>query len=601
MKQVKRLLTGAGCKLSALAFMMLTGTMCASARVVDEALIWWRGINDANGDGFVSADEIVNARFPKNDSAHQGVTISGSGTLRVVEEDVVSPWNGNTNRTPVLRLSNDGTETLIAFPVSKTTLSNSIYALTLHIRCKWDGDFGPDTWQRACLCSYGNGWNEYRGSTLSFIPVAGTSGGIRFDNGRHQGPITDGSLVVQSNVWYDVFFRLEDPNPASDAGSHNLYIDAYFFGAKTNYLVKSISSMWPSWRAPNSNYQSAELKTTDAVRFGNHFKGYVAQFGFWDRRLSLEEMREVAAMPERFPDMVRIGDADGRGDEFAANNAYATNTIAIPGGRLDRVPAVLTAEFPTLNIAFRENGVAAHGNRDDLATITGYETFPQLLTVSTVTGSERCSVNVRLDGTLLAQRSISPGRPAQVYIDPMSIGDHLLSITRVGSVDVHLDQVRVGGSWCLGDRYYSVWRHGNQYAGNYTPYPLELDTPHENMCGNVASSAASTTSSFSFDMPADMTGYAFRYDARISQCKDDKAPNLILYVNGEEYLRHQMRWAWDYFDYTFPPDTFHAGRNTIAWRFDADSHVSGYWAGMRGHVMTLASKPKFSGTFLTIR
>ena len=125
--------------------MMLTGTMCASARVVDEALIWWRGINDANGDGFVSADEIINARFPKNDSAHQGVTVSGSGTLRVVEEDVVSPWNGNTNRTPVLRLSNDGTETSIAFPVSKTTLSESIYALTFHIRCKWDGDFGPDT------------------------------------------------------------------------------------------------------------------------------------------------------------------------------------------------------------------------------------------------------------------------------------------------------------------------------------------------------------------------------------------------------------------------------------------------------------------------
>jgi hypothetical protein len=121
------------------------------------------------------------------------------------------------------------------------------------------------------------------------------------------------------------------------------------------------------------------------------------------------------------------------------------------------------------------------------------------------------------------------------------------------------------------------------------------------MCGSVAGSASSgATASFSFDMPPDMAGYDYRYDARISQCLNNVPPKLILYVNGAEYGRYQLSRAWGLAEIAFPAGTFVPGRNTITWRYDSDSHSSDYWVGIRSHTFTLASRPS-RGTWLIFR
>ena len=577
-----------------------------TAGVIDEALIWWRGPHDANGDGRITAEEIFNARFPKEDVSHQGVTVYGNLTFSE-KENAISPWNGLPASTASIRFEADTAYAAsLNFPVSKTALRSGITAFTMHLRCKWDGEFGVDGGNRANLFAYGNAWNDRRGGSLSFVPVNNNAGGIlRFDNGQNQYAT---EFEIKTNVWYDVFYRISDPYPAEDAAAHNVNIDAYFFKDRTLHSSTSCNSHWSSWRTPGADvtssttkYVSAELRTIDDIIVCQHFKGNIAQFGLWNKVLSIDEMREVAAWPSVFPDLIRIGDSDGRGDEFATGNSFADSAIVVPGGRLDKVPPVLTSVQPSISISFRENGIPVHANRESIDEITGYETLPQLLSVKTVAGSAVCSIDVVLDGKKISHCTISPDRPGQVYIKAMEVGEHTLTITRTGTADVHLDQIRMGGSWSLGDRFCEIPQKGNQYKGGFSPYLIHLDTPISNMCGSVMSSAStSATASFSFDMPPEMTGYAYRYDIGISQCSGNVPPRLILYVNGVEYGRFQVTQLWGSLKVDFPANTFVSGRNVIAWRFDADSHTPDYYTGIRSHVFILSSRPS-RGTWLLIR
>ena len=576
-----------------------------AANVIDDSLFWWRGPHDANGDGCISAEEILNARFPKNDSSHQGVTLYGNANVQE-NDNVHSPWNGVLSSTMSMRFVADTAyASSLNIPVSKTSLTSDTSSFTLHLRCKWDGDFGADGGSRANLFYYGNSWNERRGGSLSFVPADNGSGGIiRFDNGRHQ---YSTEFAIETNVWYDVFYRIDDPAPSSDV-NHNVNIDVYLFKDRTLSESMSCKSHWSSWRTPsadiasdNTKYVSAELRRTDNIVVCQYFKGNIAQFGFWDRVLNIDEMREVSAHSSPFPDLIRLGDLDGRGDEFAADGSLATDTIILPGGRLDRAPAVLTSERPSVSISFCENGIPVHTDRNSIDEITGYETLPQLLTIKTIPGSPVCCVDVTLDGNVISRRTILPDRPGHVYIKAMNVGNHTLTITRIGTADVHLDQIRLGGSWCLGDRFYEIPQKGNQYRGGHSPYVVHLDSATSNMCGSVAGSATSgATVSFSFDMPPDMASYAYRYDARISQCLNNVPPKLILYVNGAEYGRYQLSRAWGLAEIAFPAGTFVPGRNTIAWRYDSDHHSSDYWVGIRSHTFTLASRPS-RGTWLIFR
>ena len=113
-----------------------------AANVIDDSLFWWRGPHDANGDGCISAEEILNARFPKNDSSHQGVTLYGNANVQE-NDNVHSPWNGVLSSTMSMRFVADTAyASSLNIPVSKTSLAGDTSSFTLHLRCKWTREAG---------------------------------------------------------------------------------------------------------------------------------------------------------------------------------------------------------------------------------------------------------------------------------------------------------------------------------------------------------------------------------------------------------------------------------------------------------------------------
>ena len=559
--------------------------------VWDEALIAWRAPHDANGDGLFTADEFVNAVYPAEDADHQGaslLTIQPSATavgndIPVVEDDVVSPWNGKTNRLACLSFAQEGhAQRYFSFNVTKTPLTANTSTLTVHLRCKWDGDFVSGS--RAHLFSYGNTWNQYRGTAMSFIAGATPGTGyIRFDNGRHQVPKSD--WTITPGRWYDIIVTIQD-SKAGSSDDRGVVMHCYVFGAYGECVDHALSG-WEVWLTPaGGDYQSAELRCqeNESLQLMSDFKGRLAQFGIWNRVLTKSEMYEVCSGVSVEPNLVSLGREDGSNAEFI--DPSLAETSFVQPCRLDKVPKELNADFPEFTVRFKEKGFGACTT--DYDTIAYYDTMARVFSIRTVPGSGTCAVEAVLDEGeetehVFHMPPLAGGESWIAYLkkEKISRGDHTLTIRRKSGT-VKLDFVKLGTTWCLGRNaeWFSGWNNGNQYSGDATTYPMVADMPSK-MSGGFSASGTENddaNATVKFDMTKDEAALAYLYKFTVGQTSGNVAVNAILYVNGQEIARPTVS-PMKSKSVTIPAGSFRAGENRIALRYDKSKQPN-FWAKM---------------------
>ena len=513
----------------------------ASASAIDTALVW------RSGDG-----------------------LDPSGAFSAATESVPATWNGRETEQTVLKINQTKAESL-GIPLSGILLANC-HALTMYMRCKWDGDFFSG--DRAYLFSYGNPWGEYRGSSFSFINLADGTASVRWDCGRSQGP--QSTPTIQHDTWYDVFMTVEDPWPNATA-AHNVYIHAYLMKVgDAGFTGSDISGNWVSWRTDTGDYQSAELRTTDSLTFGSNFKGTIAQLGFWNRVLSSAERCEVAATPNDGGNLIRTGMIE------------------------------LTAAQPEVCLAFHESGHKVYDTTKGASAPAYVATLDQALSLIAADDSAAGSVEAVVDeGTAKAREirlhPVVPGKESLGYAGKFSTGDHVLTLrwkNVTATKPLKLKKVTLGGSWSIGPYIYAIQSNdANPYKGSLAPYVIGMNMP-ERMTGGLSAATDPLQNEgqmIKFELTKRQAELAYRYEMGVGQTKDNAGPKIVIYVNGAEFIRTKIDWQFGNGEVIFPSGTFREGENCIAIRYDPADYPSGYWATFRSHRLTVQkdSFPKF--------
>ena len=166
-----------------------------------------------------------------------------------------------------------------------------------------------------------------------------------------------------------------------------------------------------------------------------------------------------------------------------------------------------------------------------------------------------------------------------------------------------LTKVTLGGSWSIGPYIYAVQTNEvNPYKGSLAPYVIGMNTPEKMSSGLSAATnpLRDEGQMIKFDLTKKQAELAYRYEMGIGQTKDAAGPKIVIYVNGTEFARTNIRWQFGNGEVTFPSGTFREGENCIAVRYDPADYPGGYWATFRSQRLTVwkDSFPKFGFTIL---
>lgn len=589
----------------ALTTAMLLGAGVVFGDVFDDALIWWRGAYDENGDGAFSAAEFYNHKYAKTDAAHQTdlASVSGDSTISIVNDDVVSVWCGQTNNMPVLRFNQDAVDSpsTLTLKPSNVGISEPVRALTIHFRFKWDGDFGALTKPLAgVLFSTVNYWH-CRGIAFQIA-----NGKCVLKVGRKSYDCTHFGL--QAGNWYDLFFFTSDNAYQSSTADRNcsMRIDIVKATGSTTTQWPGASDRHPgsTWLYPTRANQdnvctSTAFDPADSIAIGENFKGEIAQFGFWPRQLTDDEIRQVSVSPVMGPALLTVGKADGKSDEFAKSPSTATNSVTLPGS-WDGIPAQLDANNPKMSVRFYESRTGVNDSKYGSAQISYTTTFDHVLVMKAAENCGNSAVQVFIDRGTANEKDMGKrfftARSAEYFWVPALAGNawHTLDVECVHGT-FELDYAKIYGSWCLGNRVYSHYKDSeNQYKGNTKLYPLEWNIPCLKLTGGALEAATdpfneAAACTLVFDLDEEFAKLGYKYTAATGQSGGGVKTHSIVYVNGVEFGKYTT--AYQYGDLSesgwisFPPNTFHAGRNTLAIRYDPDYHQSGFWVSARGHIM----------------
>ena len=398
---------------------------CASrADVFSDAKSWHQGFVDANGDGIFN---VGKAEFPESlliaDTANAAHTvtfgplgyskeISGVHTGVVLRtETVVDPytkvsWNETVGYLPQdSDVDNNSYWTAGLFPNEPFTV-NMDGACTFFLRFRWDGTF-PDPNRGCALFAAGNsaayGFQVSLSTTARYGIYSASIIGSKTWNGA-----SDATLAADK--WTDFAITVS-----------NRHVTVYSIqegDADVCTMTVNGGSGTPSGTANSTIILGLGMEgafdwnsgLTTAAR-ATAFRGSIHSFASWDRALSAEEVRQVFAWPGT--DLVRIGTANGGGQEFEGGSAPTSVSF---------------------NVAAKDAGL------------------PQVLRVSCATNSAAGSFDVAVNGTAAGSVTVQPGATSRLLVKKglIAAGANTLTLSRISADAVTIDAIALGGSVQIG-------------------------------------------------------------------------------------------------------------------------------------------------------
>ena len=444
---------------------MVTGSAFA-ADVYRDAVFWFRGGKDANGDGLLNTSTSNKEFFNElkaADTNHVSQTCIARGYadgLALATEPVVFPCQPNvTQDLQCIRFKQElhfvengnGSITTNAWPNQidipvGNLITGEQYSCV--IRLRRDGSFIPNRTEDLLALGY----NSPIGWLLRFTgkDTSGTRYITVYVRDGATWEIDSSNMVVPTNEWMDIGMsvsKLANGKPkvrlALARASVPVMFNSFTAPVSQSYNSYTNAKARAAWRlgaqATSANSQQEWTSLTNGgSRYSSYpFRGSVQQLAYWNRPLSDDELYEAFGMPR--PILMQVGVGNGGSDEFGAARTGATQTFDASAQTLrDRTSVLAPNDEWTVNFSVnaQEAGMA------------------QLLTFASTTNSSACVVRATVNGTPLGSKSIPAGGESTWYVPAaaMLAGANVVTLKRVdaGAGAVQMDRVKLGGSWQAG-------------------------------------------------------------------------------------------------------------------------------------------------------
>ena len=326
-----------------------------SANVFDDAVFWFRGGKDKNGDGYMDYGEFfddLRASTP-NDGNHNmtmastlytGDAAAFKGNAVFSKEQVVFPALGTSavkDDVQVLHISADQQGGKYYFPFAvnphsvfvRNQVSNE-YTIVSRIRLD---DDNVNKNEEKCFCKIGYSTNDLarqQGMWLGFKKQNTTTScrqitGYCTPDGSSNDNAFDLNLYVPTNTWVDMAvvvgngkLRVGIALPQSLAAHGNnptIAFDETDMRTDNYELLESDAHYLLFCRNGQTTFKQAN--TTDRTCF----IGSVQQMAIWKRALGDQEVMAAFGMPR--PAIFRMGFDNGNSNEFGGTRTNSTQTI----------------------------------------------------------------------------------------------------------------------------------------------------------------------------------------------------------------------------------------------------------------------------------
>ena len=434
-----------------------------STNVFDDAVFWFRGGKDVNGDGYMQQGEFFDDLHANEDgNANHQMTMSSSyytGQLDEFKKNavfrnelVVFPALGTSivKEMQVLHISDDigvdeetGKQYYFPFDIkprsvfARYDISNE-YTVVSRIR------LDDDTYNRnLCLMKLGYDGTKRQGMWIGFGPQNSNKcrrmAGYRTPNSGGVDGVFNLNLYVPTNTWVDV---------AVVVGNGKLRVgiavpQSLERHGNNSTVAFAETSMWTDncTILDDENYRffcqtgqtgHKEASGTDRTAF----IGSVQQLAIWRRALSDQDVMAAFGMPR--PAIFRAGFDNGNSNEFGGTRSGSSQEFDGLGSWQNIVNTMQAGDTWTVNFT-------ALSDEANLA---------QIFSIKTLRGSAASQIEPKLNGTSLGECRVTGNVRAfwPVAENLVRAGDNTLVIERKdnGSGIFKLDAMELGGSFGVG-------------------------------------------------------------------------------------------------------------------------------------------------------
>lgn len=434
---------------------------CAETSVYNDAIWWFRGGRDADGDGIAQAGELFDG-LHADDTAHTNHTASFTGyeeARKWTTESVQFPSSRDDLKSaPVLNLPlvkkipGDGSVTNLFMPYAKPFFLmgqiTNFYTVVARVRRDWGCATNSTQW----LFRFG-----YAGSARGGLLYGCTGDDVstnKFPVMYYPKENTNGTTVALQEwratgvtlpppgVWYDLSvvvsgntIRVGIARPATLKTLNAVQFVSNPSDANAHAPYMSTPSTSPdAWRLFAESGDAAEKNYTNAYR--SAFSGAVQQFAVWNRALCDDEIREAWGFPNAA--LLKVGLENDGSNEFGSSAAPAAQTIDPYGPWHAYSPNLPAAGVWTVPFT----GTVSEAG------------LPQLLRLKCSSSSAAGQMRVSVNGTDAETRTVTPGRRTDWFVPGAAFkrGTNTLTLTRTdgGTSPVTVDAFELGGSWKVG-------------------------------------------------------------------------------------------------------------------------------------------------------
>ncbi len=547
-------------------------TAHGAPNVFDDAVFWFRGGKDLNGDGYMQKGEFFDD-LHANDNSHANHQMGMSsenytgqynslftGNAVLQNEDVVFPALGTNfvKNMQVLHISCDKKGGSYYFPFDVNPYSifanNSIsneYTIVSRIKIEDDGIS-----REQCLFRIGYDASDKKGLYLALGRIKSSDGswdkyikGYFTPNSSSASSSHAFTIQIPSNTWVDV---------AAVVGNGNLRIgvaapESSSIHDNNPTIAFAQTPMWTEncTLLGDGKYKFFCLEgqtnfATAVTMDQTAFIGSVQQMAIWKRALTDQEVMEAFGMPR--PAIFRTGFDNGSSSEFGGTRSDATQTIDGLGSWQGVWNTMKAGDTWTVNF---------NALRDEAG-------LPQIFSIKSLTESAIAMIEPILNDTSLGVMRIAKNGRAfwPVPKNVIRSGENTLEIRRNdgGVGTFKLDTMELGGSLGVGKLTYSSTDDGRVDPERIkTGVPSAADPNPQHWPTKLDPSTDIKDLHFRVWVDPNVADKAsFSFKTAVS-CDIASGVAFSVYINGKKRTSVNAQTAWK--SYTFDPGVLNGGWN----------------------------------------
>ena len=562
-----------------------------SANVFDDAVFWFRGGKDINGNGYMQqgeffddlhADDASHANHKSSMVNYSIDAFRGNAAFRT--ERVAFPALGNSAEKDmqVLRLSNKPVKNggvnyfwpEVVNPRSVFANNNITNEYTIISRMRLDDDGLART---QCVFKVGYKASENRGLWLGFSELQ-SSKKAKYITGRctsaesgRDASFRFPSMQIPTNTWFDMSIVV---------GNGKLRIGIALpetleiHGNNSTIAFTEIPMLTANSLSTGDDYRlfCYTGQATYQLQSGADltcFIGSMQQLAIWGRALSDQEVMAAFGMPR--PAIFRTGFDNGGSNEFSGTRSGAAQTIDGLGSWQGVWDMMQAGDTWTVNF---------NALRDEAG-------LAQIFSLRSLPSSTPADIEIALNGTSLGTRRVMDNArvfwPAAANL--VVEGANTLTVRRTdgGAGLFRVDAMELGGSLGVGKETGSITDDQRVYPDRIaTGVPSAADPNTQHWPVGLQPYGGVTNLHFRVWVDPDVVDKATSRFWTHTQCANRNSTHTIqggeefrLYVNGTQKATRDAGTSWEKTELTFQPGELNGGWNDF--EFISANYQTCHW------------------------